>query len=146
MMPLCVMVVGGLASGSAIAQSTGSMTLVLIDDAKTRVAPVTALAGTLIVSRSNPMPSARSGEQLNKLDLVFDSTIWTNNDVLRWFATSGPRATAEFLVGGPDHTRITYTLSGITMRSMTATAQGGNAQASFILGADHVAVGNVALN
>lgn len=122
------------------------MSLVLIADHGRRSTPITAIAGTLIASKSDQTPNAGRAEPANKLDLVFDAAIWRNSDVLRWLAWDGADAAAEFTVTDADHSRVIYALTGIALRSMTTTAQGGTSQASLIVGANHLKVGGIALN
>ena len=129
----------------AAAQQASSLNLSLAEDDHSPATALVPVAGTLIAVR-NGSASPNAAEPANKLDMVFDATIWSNKAVLRWLAAGAQNASAVFTVVNARHAPVTYKLTGISLRSLTISAQNGEGQASFILGAAHLSVNEVIID
>jgi hypothetical protein len=143
---LCgVVVVWAACVMPAAAQQVGGLRLDLLGQDGVPAIHVVPVAGTLIVSR-NDMTASGAAEPADKLDLVFGPVIWADKSVLQWLAARDAHASAVFTVAVGRQGPVAYTLTGISLRSLSITAQGGEGQASFVLGAAHVSVGGTAIN
>ncbi len=125
------------------------MTLVLIDSHGARTPSFSALGGTTLITNAAPGHPSSPAEQAippDRLDLAFSPDILFSAAFLNWMAQGGDQAEAQLSVQG-GKSKTVYLLSTLSTRSVTVTqSQDGAGQASLVLVAQHVKVGDITVN
>ncbi len=113
------------------------------------IEPGVVLAGRVASVDNEPAHSggnAADEAAPDRADIALAPSETVDPKLLSWLAKSGPQSKAEITTKA-DKNVTTYTLSGITSRSISVTqSQDGAGQTSLVLGARHGSVDGVALN